>query len=100
MRDNQDEDESLKSLIKGYHKLCYTYKEIFHLLQKEHSIFISFRKLERIIKSMNLKRKNVLESPIEDIITAATIEKNCCGQGLRYRAMWKRLRDKYNLIVK
>lgn len=90
----------LKELIRAYFWLNYTYKEIIGLLQKEHSIKIGLRTLQRIIHSMNLKRKNIKESPVEDLLAAVIIEKQSCGENLGYRPIWQRLRDKYHLNVK
>ena len=62
------------------------------MLIVEHNIVISLRTLRRIIKEQNLKRKNIVESPMKEIITAIRIENSDFGKYLGYRSLWQRLR--------
>lgn len=78
----------------------YTYEEICYLLEKKHNKKISIRTLKRILKKLNLKRKNITETPDEQIISVLITEINGSGMDLGYRAMWQRLRDMYGFSVK
>lgn len=90
-------------IIKKYFYKDYDYSTIVYMLSEKHNINISLRTLKRILKNLNLKRKNIIESAEDDIIIiiiAICIELEGSGSNLGYRAMWKRLRNSYNLKVK
>ena len=78
----------------------YNYSEICQLLLKNHNIQISERSLRRIYSELNLKRKNIIESPAEEIVWAIIEEVHGSGFNLGYRSLWRRLRKKYSLHVK
>lgn len=52
------------------------------------------------MRARNLRRKNLNESPIEEIILAILLEHEGSGLNLGYRSMWQRLRKVYKLTVK
>lgn len=91
-----------ETLIKKYHRKSYTYQVIVDMLSERHGIRISLRQLKRILVDLNLKRRNIPESPLEDILTAVLNELDegggaCC---LGYKSMWRRLKYIYKLNVK
>jgi len=63
-------------------------------------ILLSLTHLKRILKELNLKRKKVLETPLEDICKAILQEIETSGSCLGYRTLWKRLTNTYNLKVR
>ena len=70
------------------------------MLETRDNITVSYRTLRRILKEEKLKRKNIEESPMREIVAAVYKETNDYGKNLGYRFLWQRLRDKYNLTVK
>ena len=86
--------------IKKYFEKDYDLKTILHLLSEKYNITVSLRTLLRILSKNGLKRKNINESPAEQIIIAILLELEGSGYNLGYRSMWKRLRKVYKLIVK
>ena len=84
---------------KYFHKNC-TQQDIKELLRKNHGIKISISTIKRILSSLGLKRKNIIESNIEDICSAVINELFESGFNLGYRALWSKLKKQYNLIVK
>lgn len=61
---------------------------------------MSVRSLRRILNKLQLKRKNIVQSPLEDVVAAVMKEVNGSGMNIGYRSMWQRLRCIYNLTVK
>ena len=86
--------------LKKYFDKDYSYKAILHLLSKRYNIDISLRTLSRLLKSVSLRRKNMNESPIEEIVLAIMIELEGFAYNFGYRAMWKHIRKVYGLTVK
>lgn len=93
-------DKSVSDLIDYYFRSQYTHKEMCKMLEVKHNVQIPLRTLQKILKEKGLKRKSIIESPMEDIFTAITTEINDCGLNLGYRLMWLRLKTRYNLTVK
>lgn len=86
--------------IKKYFTLGYTHKTIIGLVEKNFNIQISLRTFERLMKEMNLKRKYLTESPIEEIVAAISLEIDDNGCNLGYRSLWLRLKKVYHLTIK
>lgn len=87
-------------LIKFYFAKECSYDEILCLLFKKHNIKLSLSTLKRRLSLLGLKRKNIQESPIEEIIAAVYEELCGCGYNLGYRAMCQKLRRVYGVKVK
>lgn len=66
----------------------------------KYNIKISLRALKQILKDTGLKRKNIIESPLELIGTEIYAEVQSTGLCIGYRAMWQRLRFQYGFTVK
>lgn len=81
-------------------QLQYNYKEICIMLLALYAINLSERTLRRIVKCMNLRRKNIVESSIGSVLAALLIEINSCGFNLGYRSLRRRLRKNYGFQVK
>ena len=64
------------------------------MLAVQHGIQISERTFRRIYKDLNLKRKNIEESKVEEIIWAIIQEVYGSGFNKGYRSMWRKLRRK------
>lgn len=82
------------------HKKDYSLQAIVHLIRKNFAINISLRTLQRYCKMTNLSRKNIEESPTTSVVVAILLELEGSGATLGYRAMWKRLRNEYDLKIK
>lgn len=93
-----DVGETVKKLFKK----DYSYKVILSIFEKKYKIFISITTLKRILSKNNLKRKNIVESSKEKLMIGLMFELEGSGFcfNLGYKAMWKRLKKKYNLIAK
>lgn len=96
--ENNDNEEW--KLMKKYFYKKYTYEEICGVLKSKHNIRISVRTLKRKLKQKKLKRKNIIESPPEEIMSAIINEVFGEGCNLGYRAMWYRLQKKYQITAK
>lgn len=90
----------IEDLIEDYYMQSYSQMEICNLLAIDHQIPVSLRTLQRYFRVLGLKRKNIIESPVEAIVAAIVLEVNSSGINLGYRSMWRRLKSKYHLIVK
>ena len=90
----------IEFVVREYMKTSYTYSEICKMLSVKWHYRISVRSLRRLVKKMNLRRKNIVESPVQEILSAMIEEGYDCGVNLGYRALWQRLKMKYNLSVK
>ena len=78
-----------------------TYKEMCNLLRVNHKFSISVRSLKRILQQLNVKRKNIIESPIEMTVMAIIqIVTSTSGFNLGYRSIWRKLKSEYHLSVK
>lgn len=86
--------------VKDYFSKGYSYKIIRNLLEKQCGLQLSIRTLSRVLNILKLKRRNIEENPIEEIVAAILIELEGSGFNLGYRAMWKRLKRVYDLNVK
>ena len=69
------------------------------LLLRNHQIEVSVSTIKREIASLGLKRKNIKESNIKDIVTVIIEELHSCGYNLGYRALRLKLKMKYKLAV-
>lgn len=78
----------------------YSYKSILQKLKDKFNLSLSYKSLLKIFKQNNLKRKNIVESPIEEIVLAILLKIQGSGRLLGYRFMWQRLRKVYLLNVK
>ena len=61
---------------------------------------MSMYALRRMLYSMGLMRKNIIESDKRKIVFYMVKEMFATGFNLGYRLMWQRLLIRYNLIVK
>lgn len=86
-----------EAIIKTYFDQGYSYQEISNILKKN-GFSLSYRQLQRIIQSLGLKRKNIIEN-IPEIVTAMINELQDSGCCLGYKSMWSRLKLKYGLQV-
>lgn len=90
----------LAKLAEMYFHSLYQYKEICQMMLVKHNKKISVRTLKRLLKTLGLKRKNIIESPMNQVVAAILKELEGPGKNIGYRAMHLRLKSKYNLIVK
>lgn len=86
--------------IKKYFSKDYSHKAIIHMLEKKYGVQISLRNLSRILSKNNLRRKNIVESPAEQILLAIFLEIQGSGGKLGYRSLWSKIRNVYQLKVK
>lgn len=86
--------------IKKYFYKNYCYEAILQKLNKKHNVKISMRTLSRILAQNRFKRKNINESPIEEIVLAIILELEGSGCNLGYKSMCQRLKKVYKLKVK
>ena len=56
---DEDSEQNLEELIVTYFRRGFLYEDILKLLKKRCDITFSIRTFHRIIKKLNLKRKNV-----------------------------------------
>lgn len=91
-----------ENLISNYFGQGFTDKEIAAFLALQHGIILSVRTIKRILKRMGLRRSNATnESAIEQIVSAILEEmENSAGSFMGYRQLTRRLRRKYNLLVR
>ncbi|KAJ8664694.1 hypothetical protein QAD02_006356 [Eretmocerus hayati] len=93
-------DEStieLDDLIRKYFYTRLTYKEIIAVLSADYKINMSLITFKRHIKRLGLRRKNIIENPLVEIITIIELELEGSGKLLGYRSIWQRVR-KYNHV--
>lgn len=86
--------------IKKYFYKNYSYGAILQKLSKKYNVEISMRTLSRIFAQNKLKRRNVNESQIEEIVLAIMLELVGSGCNLVYKSMCQRLKKVYKLKVK
>lgn len=98
----QGENDNLQVLITNYFNQGYNNFEILAFLSLLHGIVMSLRSLKRWLRRWNLKRANRRnEASLEDIVSAILVEmERSVGSFVGYREMTRRLRMKYNLIVR
>lgn len=99
---NKDRGLDREQLIRNYFLQDFTNIEIVGFLALQHGITISVRTVKRILHRMRLKRACLAnESALEQIVSAILDElENSCGSFAGYRQLTRRLRRKYNLIVR
>lgn len=74
--------------------------EIVAFLLTRHGIITSLRTVKRILKRLNLKRRNIIYTPLEIVSDVINREIQTSGQCIGYRTMWRRLMLDYNMYVK
>lgn len=89
---------SRNDAIAAYYHCGYTIKEIVGFLALRHGIALSERQIHRILRSMNLYRRNN-QSPLEDIVRAVLEELSSSGENAGYRQMRQRLPLNHQLIA-
>ena len=85
-------------LIQHYYTIGYTAIEIIVLLLSRHNVNLSLRQLRRIIRRLGIRRRDNQHSA-NDVLTALRSELRGSGQNLGYRAMWRRLKTRYNIQI-
>lgn len=65
-----------------------------------HKVNISVSTLKRVLRYLNLKRKNLVETQTELVAAAILCEVQASGLCIGYRSMWQRLKTQYNFTVK
>lgn len=88
-----------EAIVYYFHK-GFSYEDIKNLLNKNHGVITSESTIKRILSNLGLKRKNIVESPIEDIVHAILQELYSAGYNLGYRSLWQKLKKVYKLSVK
>ena len=84
---------SEEELIKQYFYDGYTYKEMVNFLEI-HEIKLSERHLQRKLKILGLKRKNIIED--EEIICRIIVhELTGSGRCMGYKSMWRKIKQLY-----
>ncbi|CAC5424469.1 unnamed protein product [Mytilus coruscus] len=84
-------------LISRYFAQGYTNKEISQVLMAVHIISISISQIQRILRSLKLKRRKV-NLPLPGIICAIYKIIENSGQCLGYHAVWKRLTTEFGFV--
>ena len=59
------------------------------MLEVKHNVHLPLRTLQRIWKEKGLKRKNITESPIKEILAAIIQEINDSGLNLGYLSFYQ-----------
>lgn len=85
-------------LIALYYHAGYSVNEIIGFLACHHSSAISERQVHRILRRMNIQRRNN-ESLLEDIVRAIILELNGSGGNVGYRNMKRRLLTNHGLLA-
>lgn len=85
-------------LIALYYHAGYTIREIIGFLALRHGIAVSERHLHRILRQMDLRRRNN-ESSLDTIVRAILQELSGSGQHIGYRAMRRRLLTDHDITV-
>ena len=83
--------EELHTRIKHYFNNGYTHLEILTALSVSHGFVISLRQLQRVLSSLNLKRR-VSESSLFHVVSLIQEELKGSGRCLEYRSMWLKLK--------
>lgn len=85
-------------LIALYYHAGYSVNEIIGFLACHHSSAISERQVHRILRRMNIQRRNN-ESLLEDIVRAIILELNGSGGNVGYRNMKRRLLTNHGVLA-
>ena len=93
-------DDFYVDKIKKYFYKNYTDKAIIAILNMKYNLKISPRSLTRLMKYHQLKRKNFVESSIEEVGNAILLKLQGNAYNFGYRATWKGLRNLYKFKVK
>lgn len=93
-------DEETFLISKKYFNEGYNYKDIVRLLERRHNKYVSLRTLERRFREEKMRRKNLVESELHEIIKAIDLELEGSGKNLGYRLMKKKIREEYDVIAK
>ena len=91
-------NESRENLIRNYFYSGFTYAEICLLLNERHNFEISVSHLKRILKRLELRRRN-LRFDVENVVHCIDKELSKSGSSMGYRAMHQKLRSEYNVQV-
>ena len=88
--------------VEKYFNKGYSYKTLTELLKRKYNNVsnVSLRTLSRILNDNQLKRRNINESSLEEILVAVIMELEGSGYNLGYRAMCQRIKKLYKLKVK
>lgn len=85
-------------LIRHYYTIGYTAIQCIVLLLSRHNISVSMRQIRRIISTLGIRRMD--NQPYQtQIMMALRLELQGSGQRLGYRAMWRRLKTRYNICI-
>ena len=84
--------------IRNYFYSGFTYAEICLLLNKRHNFKISVSHLKRILKRLELRRRN-LRFDVENVVHCIDKELSKSGSCMGYRAMHQKLHSEYNVQV-
>ena len=85
-------------LIRNYFYSGFTYAETFLLLNERHNVQISVPHLKRVLKRLNLRRRN-LQFDLENVVYCISQELQGSGSSMGYRAMHQKLRSEYNIQI-
>lgn len=91
--------ETKQAIIKLFYE-HYKYRDIINILSRKYNVDISFAQLKKFLRKHHLRRRNLVESPDEEIVAAIKLELEDSGMNLGYRAMWQRLIKRCKLKVK
>lgn len=83
-------------LIALYYHAGYTVQEVIGFLAVRHDIAVSERHIHRILRRMNLLRRNK-ESLLEDVVQAILLELSGSARNIGYRAMRRRLMTNHDI---
>ena len=93
-----DLNNNRENLIRNYFCSGFTYAEICLLLNERHNLQISVPHLKRLLKRLDLRRRN-LRFDVENVIYCINKELTESGSSMGYRAMHQKLRSEYNIQV-
>ena len=85
-------------IVALYYHSGYTIKEVIGFLASRHDIALSERQVHRILRKMNLHRRDN-QSSLEEVINAILHELSGTGQNVGYRGMRGRLLVNHGLVV-
>ena len=85
-------------LIRHYYTIGHTAAEVIILLLARHNISISLRQIRRVIADLGIRRRDQ-QPALNDVMAALRSELQGSGQNLGYRAMWRRLKTKFNICL-
>ena len=85
-------------LIRHYYTIGYKAIDVLVLLLLRHNITISLRQIRRIISSLGIRRRDNRPN-FNNVVMSLRQELQGSGQHLGYRAMWRRLKTRYNICI-